>query len=74
MSRSVNSAIPRPQLSMMRQLPTLLKIRIAAPRRHMAVEVSPMEPGIQPMNASNQEMFRSEVMAIASVAAPLEAK
>ena len=35
--------------------PTPVKIRIAAPKRHAIVEVSPIEPGIIPINDSKAE-------------------
>ena len=35
--------------------PTPVKIKTAAPKRHAIVEVSPIEPGIIPMNDSKAE-------------------
>ena len=39
---------------MIRQDPTPVMIRITAPTKQASADVSPMEPGINPMKASHQ--------------------
>ena len=51
---------PKTQDNMVRQLPTPVPIRIAAPTKQNNTEVSPILPGINPMKQSTKKIQRTE--------------